>query len=1410
MSDEISFDEASAIAIVGMAGRFPQAADVETFWANIRDGKECLTTYTDAELEEAGVDPALLRQPNYIKVGGPLEGMDEFDAGFFGFSPRDASIMDPQHRHILECAWEAFEDAAIDPDTFEGAIGVFAGSGHNAYMPYNLLTNPALVDSVGFFLLRHTGNDKDFLATRISYCLKLTGPSLNIQTACSTSLVATHMACQSLLNSECDLALAGGVTIELPHHRGYLYEEGEILSPDGHCRAFDAASKGTLFGSAAGVVALRRYADAVESGDIIHAVIRGSAINNDGANKVGYLAPSVEGQAACIGEALALSDTDPATITYIECHGTGTPVGDPIEVAALTQAFREETDEVGFCGIGSVKTNIGHTDTAAGVASLIKVVKALEAKQLPPSLHYKNPNPQIDFDTSPFYVNAALQPWKVDGHPRRACVNSLGVGGTNAFVVLEEAPARKPSGDSRKRQLVTLSARTPEAVERAADRLAAHLKANPDVPLADVAYTLGVGRRDFGCRATLVATDSADAAHALETREPGRLLSQRAGERRTVAFLFPGGGAQYPNMAKELYETEAVYRKEVDDCLALLGKMVDWDLEPLLFPPAGEEEAAAEALQHGSRTLTSLFITEYALAKLLMSWGIEPSALLGHSMGEYVAACIAGVFSAEDGLRMVLKRGQLFEQVDPGGMISVPLSADELEARIVSGGWDDLDIAVINTPSMTVASGPIDKLDALFAELQAEEIDARKIRIHIAAHSRMLDPILPEFHALTKTIEFSPPEIPFLSNVTGTWITEADATDPEYWVRHLRGTVQFSANLDELLADEDRVILEVAPGRTLSSLTKAHPKAGIGRPIFNTLRHPSEDVSDVEFLLGVVGKAWMAGVSVDWAKYFDAEDRQRVTLPTYPFEHQRYWIEPGKSQAAAAARSLRKKADVADWFYQPSWKRQLLPSGPSVQVAAGTNGDARPWLVFVDDCGVGTELVERLRAAGQPVVEVTAGKLFDTRGEHGYALRPDSPDDYDALWSALEKRSLTPRRVLHLWTLAEPDTPSGLDRYEAEQALGFYSMLFLAQAIGKAGHTDPIDIAVVSNRMQQVAGEPVHCPERATVLGPCKVMMQELPGVVCRSIDIELPQPGSWQMELLLDRIPHEVLVPSADHIIAYRGHDRFVQAFEPVRLPEVTETSSRLRKGGAYLITGGLGGLGLVLARHLATAHKARLVLVGRSPLPPRDTWDAHTAEHGRDDKVSARIREVRALEDAGAEVMVVAADVANLDDMKRVVADAKARFGAIDGVFHTAGVLDDGIIQLKEKDRAAAVLEPKVRGTMVLDAALAGERLDFMLLYSSVSAFTGLTGQVDYAAANAFLDAFAHARTERDGTLCVAINWNAWQHVGMAAELARELGVGGHGAADRPAAHPLLDRCLRETSTYREYETTVRTDTR
>lgn len=612
------------IAIVGMAAHLPGAPSVEAYWQNLRDGIESIRHLTEAELLANGENPAKLRNPNYVPAAAPLDGFADFDADFFGFSPKEAAILDPQHRQFLEVAWEAMENAGHVPEAFRGAIGVYAGCGMGSYFYFNLCSNRDLVDGTGMFLLRHTGNDKDFLSTRVSHIFDLKGPSINLQTACSTSLVAVHYASQALLNGECDMALAGGVTIELPQGRGYVFHEGEILSPDGHCHAFDHRAQGTVFGSGAGCVVLRRAVDAIRDGDHIWAIVKGSAVNNDGAAKAGYLAPSVEGQARCVAEAQAIAGVTSDTVDYIECHGTGTYLGDPIEVAALTQGFAESAQSVGTCRIGSVKTNIGHLDTAAGVASLIKVALSLHHREMPPSLGYEAPNPAIDFETSPFRVNDRLTPWEGKGRPRRAGVNSLGVGGTNAHAVLEEAPGREASDASDwPFQPIVISAKSKTALDAQAARLAAHLRAHPEQPLADVAFTLKEGRRAFEKRRVLVAESHAGAADLLEGKDPRRVFSHDwLGDDPEVVFMFPGGGAQFAGMARDLYDTEPEFRDWMDRGLAVLQPKLNYDIRALWLPEPGQEAAANARLKRPSVQLPLIMIVEYALAKLYQSWGV--------------------------------------------------------------------------------------------------------------------------------------------------------------------------------------------------------------------------------------------------------------------------------------------------------------------------------------------------------------------------------------------------------------------------------------------------------------------------------------------------------------------------------------------------------------------------------------------------------------------------------------------------------------------------------------------------------------------------------------------------------------------------------------------------------------------
>ncbi|MCB4858161.1 SDR family NAD(P)-dependent oxidoreductase [Sphingobium sp. PNB] len=1368
-SDDPDLD--NHVAVVGMACRFAGAPDLESYWTNLREGRESIVRLSDEQLLAAGVDPRALADPHYVRAAAPMPDMEMFDATLFGLSARDAAIMDPQHRHFLQCAWAALENAGHAPDRFRGAIGVFAGSGHNAYLPYNLLTNPDLVRQVGFFLMRHTGNDKDFLATRASYLLDLKGPSVSVQTACSTSLVAIHMAMQSLLNGESDMALAGGVTIELPHGRGYRYEPGEILSPDGHCRAFDAEAAGTVFGSGAGVVVLRRLRDAMEDGDHIHAIVRSSAVNNDGMGKVSYLAPSVDGQARAIAEALSIANVDAGSIGYVETHGTGTPVGDPIEIAALTQAFRENTDAVGICAIGSVKPNIGHTDTAAGVASFIKVALALQHRELPPSLHHSRSNPACGFERSPFFVNGRLRRWdSVAGSPLRAGVSSLGVGGTNCHVVMEEAPPPAPSGPSRKWQLLVQSAASPAALEANGLALADHLERRGDQALADIAFTLQRGRKLLPFRRIAVAQSHESAAGAIRDGESVFSANRHCvPASRKLAFLFAGGGAQYVGMARDLYEAEPVFRDAVDECLALLADLTPTDFRAALFP--GPDAISAEAMQRPAVGLPLLFSIQYATARLWMSWGVEPDAMIGHSMGEYVVAHLAGVFDLQSALRLAWGRARLFESLPPGGMLSVPLSEEALRPHI----GQDLSIAAVNGAALTVASGPIEAIEQLRATLESAGVSSQQVAVAVAAHSAMLDPILDDFRHLVNGIRMQPPGRAFLSSLTGDWARTEDVTDPDYWVRHLRETVRFDAALEKLLPG-GHVLLEVGPGRTLASLARQHRARGSDQPVFNSLRHADEHFDDQAYMLKTLGCLWMAGYPVAWEKLHAGEKRRRVPLPGYRFERQRHWIEPGRIGGGDSADDVDMigHPDKAGWFYRPAWR--LAPLASDVP-EPGTA------LLFLDEAGLGDALAARLQNAGCAVTTVRAGKRFRVKGDDSLTINPARPEDYERLVAYLADRDRMPRQIFHHWLVGE-----GQDVMQR----GFWSLFHLCRALGEAAVEQPITIGLISTAMQRIGDEPVN-PAKAAALGACRVIPGEYPAMRTVSVDVDLPDDAGRREELAAC-IVAEVTAEDSASVVAYRRLERWVEAFETQRLAPADK--SRLRPGGTYLITGGLGGIGLRLAEHLFETQCARLVLVARGPVPPRNQWAELLATLSPGDIMCRRIRRLRALEEKGAEILLIEADISDSRQMRKAVASARSRFGPIHGVFHMAGLLNDGPLALKSMDGAAAVLAPKVQGTMALERALAHEEPDFLMLFSSISAVAGIAGQADYAAANAFLDSYARHKAGRGRMAVIAAGWPRWQETGMAASIMapppRPLRSPENG---RAAGAALLDRILIDT---------------
>jgi acyl transferase domain-containing protein/thioesterase domain-containing protein/acyl carrier protein len=1325
----------TAIAIVGMGARLPGAKHLSEFWENLRNGVESIRPLTDQELLAAGVDPSALRDPNYVKAASVLDGIEQFDAPFFGFSPKDAAIVDPQHRVFLECAWEALEQAGWSPDEFPGAIGVFAGSGMNSYLMFHLVPNQQLMASTGLFLLKQTGNDKDVLATRVSYQLNLTGPSMTIQTACSTSLVAVHVACQSLLNRECDMALAGGVTIEIPHRQGYLYREGEILSRDGHCRSFDADSTGTVFGSGAGVVVLRRLEDALADGDQIHAVIRGSAINNDGARKVGYLAPSVTGQAEVVEEALAVADVEAESISYIETHGTGTPVGDPIEIAALTQAFQRSTQARGFCGIGSLKSNIGHLDAAAGVAGLIKTVLALKHKQLPPSLHFVKPNPRIDFANSPFYVNNHAAEWPSGRTPRRAGVTSLGIGGTNAHVILEEAPPVAPSGESRPWQVLTLSAKTATALEAASRNLATHLEQHPELNLAEVAFTGHLGRKAFAHRRALVCGTGEQAVALLRSANTKQDFRGQTAAQTGVSFLFPGQGAQYADMARGIYESEPAFRSEVNCCAEKLQPELGLDLRTLLFPAEGADLAQVNAQLTETRLAQpALFVIEYALAKLWMSWGVTPSSMIGHSLGEFVAACLSGVLSREEALRVVAARGRLMQSATTGAMLAVQLA--ETETRAIAAG--EISLAAVNGPRQCVLSGPAAAIGALENKLTAAGTLCQRLQTSHAFHSASMDAILGAFTEVMRSCQLRPPAIPYISNVTGTWITPGEAADPAYWARHLRQTVCFGDGLAALVERTPAATLEVGPGRVLSGLAARHPAKAESVKIVSSLRGAQEAAEDLPFLLSALGQLWVAGVKIDWSAFHSSEQHRRVDLPTYPFERQRYWIDAPKPPMAPGS-----PEPAAISYYRPVWKRaELPPASPELAT----------WLIFTDDMGVGGVIVEDLERAGHTVVTVTAGERFAKTGKRSYVLAPGVRADYDRLLEGLVGSGHVPQRIVHLWALTPPDAPQAFEALASTQSLSFYSLLYLAQAIGAHDISESMILAVVSNDLQSIAGEAAHHPERAVLLGPCKVIPKEFANIRSRAIDIELPASGaSRAARQILAEMAQPFNLPA--ELVAYRGEDRWVQTIEPAN---INRAGVRLSQQGVYMITGGTGGIGLIIADYLARTVRAKLVLVSRGGFVPESR--------------------MQALRQLGAEVVVMSADVTDLAAMRGVISEARKRFGRIHGVIHAAGVLDDGLIQLKQKESADGVLAPKVAGALVLEAALDGVELDFFALFSSISCFVAPVGQVDYVAANAFLDAFAASRNAQKKPWTVAINWGRWGEAGMATSPARKSATNAH----------------------------------
>lgn len=1329
MSDHEDRFSGFEIAVVGMACRFPGADGPDAFWQNLKNGVESIQRFSQQELIDLGHDPSIVAKPNFVPAHGVVDNFDTFDYQLFGYTPREAGVMDPQQRLFLELSWEALEHAGYAPKSTQVPVGVFAGTTTNTYLEANVRKNQKVLAAISDFQA-NVLNQSDFLSTRASYKLGLSGPSFTVQSACSTSLVATHVACQQLIAGACDMALAGGVSITLPENWGYQYQEGMIYSPDGHCHAFDADANGTLKGDGGGIVVLKRLADAIEDGDHIEAVILGSAANNDAQAKVGYTAPGLDGQVEVIQTAMLMADVTSDSITHIECHGTGTPMGDPIEIAALTEAFGEQPHGQ-HCAVGSVKTNIGHLDAGAGVAGLIKTILALKHKTLPPSLNFQRPNPIIEFEKTPFYVSHQCSEWSTGNYPRRGGVSSFGIGGTNAHIIVEETPSDLIHGCSdvdEEPRLLSWSAQNKDALDEATQRLLTLMQSEQCPSLNDIAFTLDKGRERFAFKRAMVCKSKHDGLEKLSGPKFTAIATTHSDKPSAgVIMMFPGQGAQYVEMGKALYTSQAVFKQHVDMCAQLLIPHLHCNILDILYPQTEDDKTqAAQKLQQTAYTQPALFVIEYALAKLWQANGVKPAALVGHSIGEYAAACLAGVFSLQDALILVANRGALMQALPSGDMLSVALSAELIAPMLDSS----LSLAAINSPSLCVVSGPQSSIAKLADSLEEKGIVSKLLKTSHGFHSAMMDPILAPFTEILQRCSFHPPMLPIVSTVTGQFIDPEYISSTQYWLDNIRQSVNFSGAAKALLTQNQYTYLECGPGNTLSSLLRACSDEPTKAQTVETLRHPLETVSDITVFETAQAKLWTTGIDINPSLFADSGNR--VALPTYPFQRSLCWVEPLLEQpdklALAPIFGCDIKQPFEKWFYRPSWQSATLPF-------LNVDPENESWLVLYGDSKCHADIVNQLTEQG--VRSLVSADLQDLAAVKILCQQLATDDKIN---------------INHVAVIG--DMPSISTANVVPTCLPFFTLLDAFQGILSQIDVSQVSLSYVTRNACAISDAIISDVERLMPLGILRSLREEYPGLKTRFINL-VDENVSTQTLL------NEMRQTDPTVLVSFEFGQRWKQVLEPITLPEPSSAKVPFKSAGTYLITGGLGSMGMAYAEHLVKNYQANLILLARTPLPDASV-SANTLDSN--DKTNKRIASLKAMQESNlCEVCVVHCDVSNLAAMQQLKQDLRTRFGKIDGVIHTAGIPGGGIVETLDKEDVNAVFSAKVLGTWVLQQTFAAEQLDFMILCSSLTSFIDRPGRAEYAAANYYMDAVANQPSTSSSTPIISINWDAWSGSAM-----------------------------------------------
>ncbi|KYC40370.1 short-chain dehydrogenase [Scytonema hofmannii PCC 7110] len=1414
------------IAIIGMSCRFPGANDPEAYWQMLRNGVDAMT-----EVPSDRWDINTYYDPNpdapekmYVRKAGFLDRVDQFDPQFFGISPREAVNMDPQQRLLLEVSWEALENAGIAPDKILGSqTGVFVGIMNLDY--FQLASTPNRVDA-------HTATGNAFSVTsgRLSYNLGLQGPSMAIDTACSSSLVSVHTACQSLRSKECNLALAAGVNLIITPTVMINECRAKMLAPDGHCKTFDASADGYARGEGCGILVLKRLSDAIADGDNILALIRGSAVNQDGRSG-GLTVPNGPAQQAVIRSALANAGVEPGQVSYVEAHGTGTSLGDPIELRALGAVLGKGRSQDQPLQVGSVKTNMGHLEAAAGVAGLIKLVLALQHKEIPPHLHLKNPNPHIPWGELPIKITTELTPWTPINGKRIAGLSSFGFSGTNAHIVVEEAPSREMGrkddsiSEERSLHLLSLSAKSEEALKQLANRFSAAFKANPNLNFADVCFTSNTGRSVFDHKLALVAENTIQACEQLTDFSAGKEASgvfaglPQETRRPKVAFLFTGQGSQYVGMGRQLYEQAPTFRQALDRCDAILRPYLQQPLLSVLYPKDGSNSP----IDQTAYTQPALFALEYALYELWRSWGITPNVVMGHSVGEYVAACVAGVFSLEDGLKLIAERSRLMQALPPGGEMAAVLADEATVRTAISPYGQKVAIAAINGPQNVVISGEGESVQAAIAELQAKGIESRRLSVSHAFHSPLMEPMLDAFEKQAVTVTYSEPKIDLISNLTGQLVRGVEVSQASYWRRHVREAVRFADGMKTLQAQAIDIFVEIGPHTVLS---------GMGRqclPEGSEVWLPSlrRGQNDWQQLLQSLGTLYANGLNVDWSGFDRDYQRAKVSLPTYPFQGQRYWVKVDSPKQQSSIISLEKPesqsihnflqsndtkeltrtlelveqlpteqvvsllenlrlaslseritklsperhelltqllqqdrqqqtlAKGRNSLYQIQWQPQNRKALPQ-QIQTTQRGK---WVIFSDRTGVGQALAELLQELGEKCLMIYPGEAYETLEDGHRKINPENLSDFQRLFQELTATNGLPfRGIVHLWSLetrSHQITPSSL---EVAQVLGSGSVLHLVQALLNFTNSISPKLWLATCGTQAVEAKPVPLAvANAPLWGLGRVIALEHSEIWGGLVDLDPNTSGKEGTTSQAKSLLAEIWQPDDEDQIAIRGKQRYVPRL--VRSSNLKPQPLHLQANATYLITGGLGSLGLQTAQWMVEQGARNLVLLGRKGLPDRNQWS--TIPHETD--TWERVKAIQSLEDMGAKIIVAQADVSNSEQMTAVFEQLRDPQIPLKGIVHAAGVTDYKVLQDIDFSTLQYTLKSKVVGTWLLHHLSQEMNLDFFVCFSSIASVWGSRGQAHYAAGNHFLDAIAHHRLAL-GLPALSINWGPWTGGGMA----------------------------------------------